>query len=306
MTRRLILAPLLRAVIPAVAGMLAVASFSSPGLSAQATPRERTVYVSAVDDKGEPVEGLGPSDFIIREDGQRREVLRVSRAIDPIDIALLLDTSAAAANAVSSIRDAVRGFVATMAPANQIAIIGLADRPTVLVDYTSDPKRLEDGVGRLFSQSTSGMTLLDALVETSTGLRKRDTPRAVIVPVITDGTEFTNRYYRDVIAAMTQAGAALHAVTIGTFYTDTNSNEERERAFVLDVGTKDTGGQRITVLTDSAVVPALSKLARELSSQYKVVYGRPESLIPSNKTDVSSGRRGVTMRGTPARGQTGA
>jgi Ca-activated chloride channel homolog len=302
MTRRLILAVL----IPAAAGMLAAASFSSPDLAAQAAPRERTIYVSAVDDKGEPVEGLGPTDFIIREDGQRREVLRVSRAADPIDVALLIDTSAAAASAVSSIRDGVRGFVAAMAPANQIAIIGLADRPTVLVDYTSDAKRLEDGVGRLFSQSTSGMTLLDALVETSTGLRKRDTARAAIVPVITDGTEFTNRHYRDVIGAMTQAGAALHAVTIGPFYTDNNSDEERERAFVLDIGTKETGGQRITVLAESAVVSALSKLARELSSQYKVVYGRPESLIPSRKTDLSSGRRGVTMRGTPARGQTGA
>jgi len=31
------------------------------------TPRERTMYVSAVDEKGEPIEGLGPNDFIVRE-----------------------------------------------------------------------------------------------------------------------------------------------------------------------------------------------------------------------------------------------
>src|SRR6185436_14549321 len=191
-----------------------------------------------------------------------------------------VDTSASAVNAISPIRDGVRGFVAKMAPQNQIAIIGLADRPTVIVDYTSDAKRLEDGVGRLFSMSSSGMTLLDALVETSTGLRKRDTPRAVIVPIITDGVEFTNRHYRDVNAAILQAGAALHAMTIGGFYS-TDNNEERERAFVLDLGTRETGGQRVTLLADSAIGAALAKLARELSSQYKVVYGRPESLIPS-------------------------
>jgi Ca-activated chloride channel homolog len=293
------------AVLRAAACVLAAAWLASPELGAQAADRERTIYVSAVDDKGEPVEGLGPSDFVIREDGQRREVLRVSRANDPIDIALLVDNSAAAAGAVGSVREGLRAFIATMAPANQIAIIGLADRPTVLVDYTSDVKRLEDGVGRLFSQSSSGMTLLDALVETSTGLRRRDTPRAVIVPIINEGVEYTNRHYRDVIAAMTQAGAALHALTLGAFYS-TNDDADRERAFVLDIGTKETGGQRATLLADSAVVPALAKLARELSSQYKVVYGRPESLIPSRKTEVSSSRRGITMRGTPARGQTGA
>ena len=297
MTRRLI--------VTAATFAIAAAWLPAPDLGAQAPSRERTVFVSAIDDKGEPVEGLGPADFVIREDGQRREVLRVSRAIEPIDIALLIDTSASAANAISPIRDAVRGFVAKMAPQNQIAIIGLADRPTVLVDYTSDAKRLEDGVGRLFSMSTSGMTLLDALVETSTGLRKRDTPRAVIVPVITDGVEFSNRQYRDVNAAIVQAGAALHALTIGGFYS-IDDNAERERAFVLDLGTRESGGQRVTILADSAVVPALAKLARELSSQYKVVYGRPESLIPSQKTDITSGRKGVTMHGAPARGQTGA
>ena len=309
MTRRLIRAvffpALLPALLPAAASFLAAAWLLAPDLRAQAGNRERTLFVSALDDKREPVEGLGPADFIVREDGQRREVLRVSRAIEPIDIALLVDTSASAANAISSIRDGITGFVAKMAPHNQIAIISLADRPTVFVDYTSDAKRLEGGIGRLFSMSTSGMTLLDAIVETSTGLRKRETPRAVIVPVITDGVEYSNRYYRDVIAAMTLAGAPLHALAIGSFYT-TGDNAERERAFVLDIGTRETGGQRVTLLADSAIIPALAKLARELSSQYKVVYGRPESLIPSEKTDITSGRKGVTMHGAPARGQTGA
>jgi VWFA-related protein len=301
MTRRPILTGLFTA---ALCGLL-TAWVLPADVRAQAASRERTVFVSAVDDKGEPVEGLGPNDFVIREDGQRREVLRVSRATEPIDIALLVDTSASAANAITSIRDGIKAFVAAMAAQNQIAIIGLADRPTVLVDYTSDVKRLEAGIGRLFSMSSSGMTLLDALAETSTGLRKRDTPRAVIVPIITDGTEFTNRNYRDVVGAIRGAGASLHALTIGGFYS-TSDDAERERAFVLDVGTKETGGQRVTLLTESSVSGALTKLARELSSQYKVVYGRPESLIPSEKTDITSGRKGVTMHGTAARGQTGA
>ena len=75
---------------------------------------------------------------------------------------------------------------------------------------------------------------------------------------------------------------------------------------MLDEGTRETGGQYVTLLTESALDPGLQKLARQLSSQYKVVYGRPDSLIPPEKTEVSSARPGVTMRGTPARGQTGA
>jgi VWFA-related protein len=289
----------------AAAATLAVAAVRPASTAAQAGGRERTLYVSAVTDKGEPIDDLRPADVIVREDGVRREVLRLSRATEPMDIALLVDNSAAADDSIIHMRDALRKFVAKMADGNQIAVVALADRPTILVDYTSDQKRLENAVGRLFSMSTSGMTLLDALVETSRGLGRRETPRAVIVPVINDGVEFTNRYHRDVIAAMKAANAPLHAMTIGAFYL-TGDEASRERALVLDLGTKETGGQRATLLSPMGLDTALDKLARELSSQYKVVYGRPESLLPPEKLEISSSRPGVTLRGAPMRGQAGA
>lgn len=281
-----------------------VAAAAGDPLRAQAGVRERTIFVSAVDGRGEPVSGLGPADFVVTEDGRRREILRVTPALEPIDIAVLVDNSAASLRSISPTRDGLRRFVAQMAAGNQIAIIGLADRPTILTDYTSSPELLERGVGRLFTMSGSGMTLLDAIVETASGLRRREAPRAVIVPVITSGTEFTNRYARDVVAAVKAAGAGLHAIVVGTL--PVGSTEERERAMVLDTGTRDTGGQHVTLLAETAIEGALLKLARELTSQYKVVYGRPESLIPPEKIAVESSRAGVTMRGTPARGQPGA
>lgn len=281
-----------------------VAAGSGTALRAQAGVREGTIFVTALDNRGEPAEGLGPADFQITEDGRQREILRVSRAVEPMDIAVLADTSAAAERAIPSMREGLRMFVGALAGSHQIAIVGLGDRPTILTDYTSSRTQLDTAVGRLFSRSTSGMTLLDALVEVSAGLQRREATRAVIVPVMTTGVEFTNRHGRDVVASIRRAGAGLHAVVVGVL--DFASIEERERAIVLDQGTRETGGQHVTVLTESALVPALNKLARQLSSQYKVVYGRPESLIPPDRTDVRSARAGVTMRGTPARGQPGA
>jgi len=293
----------LRLALTAALTVMVVSGWTTD-MSAQAGTRERTLFVSAVDTRGEPVEGLSPADFIVTEDGRPREVLRVSRAIEPMDIAVLADNSAAADRAIPSLRDGLKAFVAALSADHQIAIVGLADRPTILVDYTSNRTQLESATGRLFAMSSSGMTLLDGIVEVSAGLRKRQATRAVIVPVITNGIEFTNRHARDVISAIRDAGASLQAIVVGTL--DFVSIEERERAMVLDEGTKVTGGQHVTVLTESALVPGLQKLARQLSAQYKVVYGRPDSLIPPDKTAVSSARQGVTMRGTPARGQTGA
>jgi len=283
----------------ALAMALALAAPAPDPLHGQTGNRERTLFVSAVDHTGEPVDGLKATDFIVREDGRRREVLRVSRAIDPIDIAVLIDNSAAAKNAILPMRDGLKAFVSTMAGENQVALIGLADRPTVLVDYTADSKRLDEGIGRIFSQSTSGMTLLDALIDVSEGLERRSSLRAVIVPVVTDGTEFTNRDARRVIDSVKKTGAWIHAITIGTF--PITDEARRERALVLDVGAPSTGGQRVTLLSEAGIPQALQKLARELSSQYKVVYGRPDSFLPPETIDVVSGRTGVTMRGIPAR-----
>ena len=269
------------------------------------TPRERTVYVSAVDAQGEPVDGLGLADFVIREDGAAREVLRVSRAsargIDRMDIALLVDTGATSEEVLPRIRAGITSFVASMAMGSEIAIVGLGERPTILTDYTSNTKRLQDGIGLLWPRAQSATTLLDAIYEVARGLEKRDAPRAVIIPVITDGPDYANRQYTQVADEVAQAGAAIHAVTIGTF-ASTDHDEVQNRARILSETTRVSGGQRVTLLAASAVQQALERLGRELSSQYKVVYGRPDSLIPPDKIEISARRPGVTMRGTPARG----
>ena len=273
-------------------------------LDAQTTSRERTLFVSAVDRKGEPVEGLGPDAFVVREEGRRREVLRVSRATEPIDLALLVDNSQAVTDDITYIREALSKFVAAMGPDHRIALIGLAERPTVIVPYTTNRTQLATAIGRFFHMSGSGMTLLDALYETSRGLRSRSGERAVFVPVVTDGVEFTNRYSKDIVRELREAGAAVHAVTIGRFlYSDEHSN--RERTFVLDDAPKASGGQRISLLTPQVLPATMERLARELSAQYKVVYGRPESPYEWN-VEVTSGRPDLTVRGTPARGESGA
>ena len=285
----------------AVALGLAFASAAAPFLVSAQGPRERTMFVSAVDQKGEPVEGLGPNDFVIREDGAAREVLRVSRATEPIDIAILVDDSGASEGVMPRVREGLTAFINRMSKGNQIAIIAMADRPTILSDYSSNTTRLLDAVGLLWPRSRSGSTFMDSLFEVARGLERRETPRAVIVPVMTDGGDFVNRHYEQVMPEVKKAGAAIHAVTVGNFMSS-DTDELRNRGRVLAEGTKDTGGQRVNLLTPMAVQSSLERLARELSSQYKVVYGRPESLIPPEKVEVSARRPALTMRGTLERG----
>src|SRR5262245_45382261 len=167
------------ATVCAVAAALVASALTS--VSAQRDSRQRTLFVSAVNDEGDPVEGLGPDAFVVTEDGAKREVLRVSPATEPMDIALLVDNSTAATQEITFLRDGLSKFVQLMAAGNKVAVITLADRPTIRLDYTDDAAKLKASVSSLFPMPNSGMTLLDAITETVNGLRRRETPRAVVV-----------------------------------------------------------------------------------------------------------------------------
>ena len=115
--------------------------------------QERDLFVSVLDRAGEPVTGLAPADFIVREDGRVREVLRARRATDPIDLAIVVDNSQAATDDIMDLRKGLEAFIPTMREHGHVSLIGCGDRPTILVDFTKDDAALKNGVGRLFAIS---------------------------------------------------------------------------------------------------------------------------------------------------------
>lgn len=295
----------LRAALPpSLALALVLILHGAPATLAQTRGGERTLFVSALDSRGMPVEGLGPDAFVVRENGARREILRVSRAVDPIDITVLIDNSAAATDEMPFIRSALPKFLSALAPPNTIALVGLAERPTILLRSTTDVKQLTSRAEGLFALPGSGMTLLDAMVEVSDGLMKRQATRAAIVAVFTNGTEFTDRYAKEVVQSLTKARVSVHLVTIGQFIDD-SSLPDRERVFFIAQAPRATGGQQLSMVAPNALAMNLERVARELSSQYKVVYARPDLLVPPDTVEITSGREGLTVRGVADRSQKG-
>jgi hypothetical protein len=286
------------------AAALSLLSVLSAPPVALAQANERVAYVSAWDSKTRaPVTGLGPTDFTVREDGAQREVLRVTAATTPMPIAILVDNSQAARDHIAEIRKAVGSFVRALDGVGPIAIIGVADRPTILRDYTTDQKLLQDGTGRIFAMPDSGATLLDAIVEISKGLQRREEDRAAMVVLTTENIEFSNRHYKDVLDELAKGGAMLHAVVLTTPAGSSLSEEARNRAFVLDRGPIESGGTRIDVLASQAFDSKMLELAGLLKSQHRLVYARPQTLIPPEKVVISSAKAGVEAAGAPARGQ---
>jgi VWFA-related protein len=280
-------------------GLLVAAVTASALLGAQA--RERSVYVSALDKTGAVVQDLGVSDIVVREDNVAREILRVAPADEPMQIALLVDTSQAAEPYIRDYREALPAFITTVTEnkepgtRNEVALITIGERPTIVTDFTFDRAQLLKGVQRVFSMSGSGTYLLDALIEISQGIMKRRAARPVIVAVTTEGPELSDRHYDQVLEPLRASGAALNVIIVGP-----PVNQSQDRSVVLDRGPRETGGVYDNLLTGSALTARLKQLAEDLTHQYRVTYARPQTLIPPERVTVTAARPGITVRGTAA------
>ena len=277
--------------------LVGLALFASGAVAAQRESggRTRDIYVSVLDAKGAPVRGLTAADFTVREDGQAREVLKAGPATEPLDIALLVDDSQAADPALQHLREGMVAFIDRLAGKSQIALITFGERPTSVVDYTGSADALKRGATRIFPRRGAGAYLLEAIQEVSRGLQKRKAARAAIVVVTMEGTEFSNLYYQNVLKELQASGAALHVLAVGT-PSSSLSDEMRNRNLVLSEGPERSGGRRDQVLSVMGIPDKMKEVAEELLNQYVVTYGRPDTLIPGEKVQVTVNRPDVTVR----------
>jgi hypothetical protein len=285
----------LKAIVVAVAFVVVTLASNSP----LAQAGQKVMYVSVVDQAGAPVPDLGPSDFIVREDNVAREVLRVGPADEPMQVAVLVDTSDVADEQIPYLRRAVPTFVNTLISAgarNQVAIVGFGERPMILADCTSNSADLKRATDLIWPNAMSAPYLLDAILEVSEGLIKRDAPRPVIVAIAAEGQEGSYRGHDQVLERLRRSGAQLYVLMLGRPYSSFNE-EARNREVVITRGPDESGGHREHLMTALGLGSRLALLANQLTHQYRVTYSRPRTLIPPEKVTVSVKGAGRTARG---------
>jgi len=291
-------------------GALAVAAvlFLSAAVSAQVD--ERVMYASVVDSKGAPVTTVTAKDLIVREDGQAREILNIARDEDPLQIALLVDNSVFMRDKLSELRKSVAAFISGLRPGVQVALLTLAERPTILINYTADRAALLKGVDKIVSYE-AGNYVLDGIAEASEGLKKRPETRSIMVVVTGTGPELSYRHYSDALRPLRESGASLHAILLTASSTDEplRGNERavpqdpgsgmggEGRDIVLSRMTKETGGRYEEVLSVSGLSSRLQQLSDEISNQYRVTFARPQRLIPPKSTEISGSKPSLHVRG---------
>jgi hypothetical protein len=282
-----------------VVAVVALSLSAATALTAQREAREKHILVTVTGKDDAPVKDLAATEFKVREDGVSREVLKVAPAADPMSIVLIVDDSEISDRAISEIRQGVSGFIKQILaanPQNEITLMTVGDRPTVVVPASSSAASLNRAVERIFARKGSGAYLLQGITDATKILNKKETGRRLIVAFdIEDGTEFSNDSHESVTTALKNAKATLWTVALREKDVAPVTPEARERAIVLtDVAVASGGGSK-AVLTRMAVPQGFTWAATLLTSQLDLTYSHPESLIPASKLEVDVTRKDVRL-----------
>jgi VWFA-related protein len=269
--------------------------------TASPAPAEvRTVTVIVLDKDGAAVDGLGPDEVGVLEDGVAREVTKVEPDRRPLGLALLVDTSEAMGSSYRlDVLAALSQFLARLPDPTRFSVWTTGDRPRKLVDFTDDSGAALTALKRVFPQG--GNTLLDVIVEASRDLKKAEGERSAVVVVTGLGVDFSNRdQHRAVDEAL---GNATWFMAV-EFEEGPVEFETRTRYdFALGALTEKTGGVYERTLSTMGAASGLKKIGAALHSSYRVSYATLGG-ERARKLSVSVARPGIhVLLGSSGKGR---
>jgi hypothetical protein len=281
---------------------IAVLALLPPAAGAQSKNAAKThvrhIFVSVTDAKGAPVEGLSASDFTVSETGQPRAVTKAGPAKDPMRIALILDTSDAAAPALTHMRTGAVAFLDALPPEDEVILITTGRQLRVRVPPTTDRKKLKETAAGLFSDG-AGTVLMDGLLEIDDRFFKKTDDRWPVIVIFTsDGTESSTgsreKEFLKWVPLLGPRGITVHAFVLKT------PKGSGMPEIVSENLTQSTGGRYDVMNTTTALPEKMKALGerlaldhRNMGSWYEVDIQTDSDVAPIN---VAVAREGVRLQ----------
>jgi len=257
----------------------------------------RTISVSITDHDGRAADNLAPEELAILENGVAREIAKVERDARPLSVAILVDSSEELASIYRLyLIEALTTLVARLPEGAHYSLWTTGDRPRKLVDMTQDKRAAVPALKRVVP--AGGNTMLDAIVEATRDLKKREGDRTAVFVVTGRTIDFSNR---DRYRAVDEAKQNADVFFFVAFEEGTAPFESRtDYDYVIDRLSKITGGRAerpISALGSNAVI---QKVGADLAPPWRVSYATvPE--IKERRIEVQVSRPGLTVRVGPVR-----
>lgn len=256
---------------PLVALVLAVLY----GLSARAQFSYKTgidvasFTASVINRAGEPVSGLKPEDFEVREDGNLQTVRYFSAGSGddavPLHIGLMFDTSESMVRDLAFSRNAAIRFLNTFPKAMDFTLVEFADDVRAARFGQAEFPRL---VERIRSSKAKGRTALYDALSVYMGSAFDLTGRKVLVLYTDGGDTSSSRTWNEALRLLRAADVTVYPIG---FLTSRGTSRLMQQSQLMEIA-RLTGGQALFPGTMKDLEPMYSRIAAEIHAQYILGY----------------------------------
>lgn len=232
--------------------------------------------VAVLDNEQRFVRGLTPADFAVFEDGVQQDVSFFAASEVPLDLFLLLDSSASMTDKIKTVHQAALGFVHTLQPGDRGAVVSFNDGVQVLQPLTTDIATLERAVR---STQPRGATALNnaiyvALKEFSRVGRQVGEVRRQAIAVLSDGDDTASLIsFEDVLAEAKKSGVGIYTISLrlGTS-TSRQPGTFSTALYSMRALAQETGAQAFFPTSLAELSGVYSRIADDLENQYSIGY----------------------------------
>jgi len=189
-----------------------------------------------------------------------------------------------------------------MCPSAEIALFMVSQRAKKLVDFTSDPNVLVDGIRNLpLSQARLSAAVPDAIFEVAKQFEKAKPARPVIVLATIEQGQSTEVDPEGTLSQIAKSKAQFWAVSIQPAGSTPGAGAPSLRDFagrtqIIGDGSQQSGGRRVPIQALPSFQTGLQQVADDLSSQYLITYTLPDGVKASDRINVSLKKPGLTLR----------
>lgn len=241
------------------------------------------------------VSDLQARDFHISEDGQPCELLDFKQNVQPINVAILLDTSSSmAGQKVAKAQYAVMRFLDKLEPSDSAAIYSVDHNVIKLSDFTHDFRATLPAIYTITPRSST--SLYDALLVASNDLMVQAGTKVIIV--VSDGIDNGSHTSREqILRRLSQSPIQVYAVFLpASDYFEGRSNPGR---LFLESMADLTGSVFLEVREATQLDATFTRIYKALKSFYTIDFYVQSGDLNSNKIQVLVKRLGAKAHFKP-------
>ena len=226
------------------------------------------------------VTGLQPKDFAVYEDGVQQDVTFFAASAVPLDLAILLDTSASMSDKMQEVQQAATGFASTLRAGDRMMIVDIKDATRILQPLTGDIDAAKAAIAS--TRAKGGTALYNGVYTTLKELEKQrrasDEVRRQAIVVLSDGDDTASLItFDDVMAQAKASGTAIYTITLRSesLLQTVQASGRRyfsESEFSMKALAQETGARAFFPTAIGQLAGVYSSIAEELGSQYALGY----------------------------------